>query len=92
MAISQRPVDPRRKKVSIYKWQASYQAAVLETDWTKMQERLQQAESEIHNRRLALSQDHSGTTEEREALVDAMNGLQSLRKDVAVFLKRKKSG
>jgi hypothetical protein len=38
---------------------------VLETDWTKMQERLQQAESEIHNRRLALSQDQSGTAEER---------------------------
>jgi len=92
MAISQRPVDPRKEKVSTYKWQASYQAAVLETDWTKMEERLQKAESEIHKRRLALSQDHSGTAEEREALVDAMNGLQSLRKDVAVFLEKKTSG
>jgi len=92
MAISQRPVDPRRERVSTYKWQASYQAAVRETDWTKMQERLQQAESEIHNRRLALSQDHSGASEERKALADAMNGLQSLRKDVAVWLERQKSG
>ena len=92
MAISQRPVDPRKEKVSTYKWQASYQAALLETDWTKLQERLQKAVSEIHKRRLALSQDHSGTGKEREALVDAMNGLQSLRKDVAVFLERKKSG
>jgi hypothetical protein len=92
MAISQRPVDPRKEKISTCKWQASYQAAVLETDWTKMQERLQKAVSEIHNRRLALSQDHSGTAEEREALDDAMNGLQSLRKDVAVWLERQKSG
>jgi hypothetical protein len=46
-----------------------------------MQERLPQAQSEIHNRHLTLSQDQSGTAEEREALVDAMNGLQSLRKD-----------
>ena len=76
MAISQRPVDPRKEKLSTYKWQASYQAAVLETDWTKMQERLQKAVSEIHNRRLAQSQDHNGTAEEREALVDAMNGPQ----------------
>ena len=92
MAISQRPVDPRKEKVLTYKWQASYQAAVLETDWTKMQERLQKAVSEIHNRRLALSQDHGGTAEEREALVDAMSSLQSLRKDVAVWLERQKSG
>jgi len=92
MDINQRPVDPYPEAVPTYKWQASYQAAVLETDWTKMQERLQQAESEIHNRRLALLQDHSGTAEEREALADAMNGLQSLRKDVAVWLDRQKSG
>ncbi len=92
MDIRQRPVDPCREMVATYKWQASYQAAVLETDWTKMQERLQQAESEIHDRRLALSQDYSGTAEEREALVHAMNGLRSLRKDVAVWLERQKSG
>jgi conjugal transfer/entry exclusion protein len=91
MAISQRLVDPRKEKVSTYKWQASYQAAVLETDWTKMEERLQKAVSEIHNRRLALSQDHSGTAEEREALADAMSSLQSLRKDVAEWLERQKS-
>jgi hypothetical protein len=35
-----------------YRWQGSYQAAVLETDWTKMLERIQTAESEIHKRRL----------------------------------------
>ena len=48
-----------------------------------MQERLQTTESEIHQRRLVLSQDHGGTDEERVALVNAMSGLRVLRMDVA---------
>ena len=62
-----------------YDWQDSYQAALLETDLTKMQERVQTAESEIHKRRLVLSQDHGGTDEERAALVIAMSGLRVLQ-------------
>src|SRR5206468_299658 len=60
MAISQRLVDPYREfKVSVrYSWQESYHAALLETDWTKMVELVQAAESETHKRRLELSQDH----------------------------------
>ena len=59
MAPSQRLVDPSRQFAvpTSYSWQKSYQAALLETDWTKMQERVQRAESEIHQRRLVLSQD-----------------------------------
>jgi hypothetical protein len=90
MAISQRLVDPYReiKVLTSYSWQESYQAALLETDWTKMQDRVQAAESEIHKRRLVLSQDHSGTPEEREALVNAMSGLRMLRMDAASWLER----
>jgi len=36
-------------------WHQSYQEALLETDWTKMEERLHTAESDIHQRRLVLS-------------------------------------
>ncbi len=81
MAISQRLVDPYReiRVPTSYSWQESYQAALLETDWTTMQERVQTAESEIHNRRLVLSQDHGGTDEERAALVNAMGGLRVLQ-------------
>jgi hypothetical protein len=81
MAISQRLVDPYReiRVPTSYSWQESYQAALLETDWTKMQERVQTAESEIHKRRLVLSQDHGGTDEERAALVNAMSGLRVLQ-------------
>src|SRR6266568_3586292 len=88
MAISQRLVDPSReiRVPTSYSWQESYQAALLETDWTKMQERVQIAESEIHKRRLVLAQDHGGTVEEREALVNAMSGLWALRMDAASWL------
>jgi hypothetical protein len=40
-------------------WYESYKAAILETDWTKMQERLQAAEREIHERQRVLSLDHA---------------------------------
>ena len=85
MAISQRLIHPSReiRVPTSYSWQESYQAATLETDWTKMQDRVQIAESEIHQRRLVLSQDHRGTDEERAALVNAMSGLRVLRMDVA---------
>jgi hypothetical protein len=53
-----------------------------------MEERVQAAESEIHQRRLALSQDNGGTQEERDALVNAMNGLRVLRMDAAAWRER----
>jgi hypothetical protein len=81
MPTSQRLVDSYQeiKVPTSYSWQDSYQAALLETDWTMMQERVQRAESEIHQRRLMLSQGHGGTDEERAALVNAMSGLRVLR-------------
>jgi hypothetical protein len=69
-------------------WHQSYQEALLETDWTKMVELVQAAESEIHKRRLQLSKDHNGTQEEREAVVNALNGLRVLRMDAAAWRER----
>ena len=62
MAISQRLVDPYRqiRVPTSHSWRDSYRAALLETDWTKMQERIQTAESEIHKRRLVLSKTTAG--------------------------------
>jgi len=79
--------DPIKVPTS-YSWQESYQAALLETDWTMMPARIQTAESEIHQRRLVLSQDHSGTDEERAALVNAMSSLRVLRMNAASWLER----
>jgi hypothetical protein len=66
-----------------YVWHAAYKAAILETDWTKMQERLQTAESEIRKRQHVFSMDHGGTPEERQAIAEALRGLESLREEVA---------
>ena len=93
IAIRQRLVDPSREiRVPSYSWQQSYQAALLETDWTKMPERVQTAESEVHKRRLVLSQDCDGTSEEREALVSAMSGLRVLQMDAGSWLERRALG
>ena len=94
MAISQRLVDPYRqiRVPTSHSWRDSYRAALLETDWTKIQERIQTAESEIHNRRLMLVQDHGGTSEEREALVSALSGIGILRMDAASWLERNRPG
>ena len=53
-----------------------------------MVELVQKAESEIHRRRLELAQDHSGTQEERDALVTALNGLRVLRMDASAWRER----
>ena len=92
MAISQKLVDPSREfELSTrFSWQDSYHAALLETDWTKMVQLVQSAETEIHKRRLELSQDHNGTQEEREAVVNALNGLLVLRMDAAAWRERQK--
>ncbi|HTC48763.1 MAG TPA: hypothetical protein VK722_15665 [Candidatus Aquilonibacter sp.] len=63
-------------------WQEAYRTAILETDWTKMQERLQTAESEIRKRQHVFSMDHGGTPEERLAMANALRGMKGLRADV----------
>jgi len=69
-------------------WHDSYKAALLENDWTKMVELVQKAESDLHKRRLELTQDHNGTQEERAAVVNALNGLRVLRMDAAAWRER----
>jgi len=94
METSERLVDPSQQFAvpASYSWQKSYQAALLETDWTKMQDRVQKAESEIHQRRLVLSQDHNGTDEERTALVKAMSSLRVRGLNVTSWLERRNLG
>lgn len=66
-----------------YVWYEAYETAVLETNWTKMQERLRSAESAIEERQRVLSMDHGGTPEERQAIADALNGMRSLHTEAA---------
>ena len=66
-----------------YNWYESYTAAVLETDWEKIHERIDVAESAMHERQRVLSEDHGGTAAEKQALFVALNGIKCLRRDVA---------
>ena len=69
-------------------WYEAYKAAILETDWTQMQERLKAAEREIHERQYVLSLDHGGTPEERQAIDDALHGLTHLKTEISEWQKR----
>jgi hypothetical protein len=70
--------------VTRYSWYEPYELAVLETDWeNKIENRIDAAESAIRERKRILSLDHGGTPEEQQSLLDALNGLKSLRQDVA---------
>jgi hypothetical protein len=64
-------------------WYEPYRTAILETDWTKMHERLQSAEFAIHERQRILSLDHGGSPQERLAIADALRGLGVLRTEAA---------
>jgi len=69
--------------ISTYDWHEPYRAALLETNGTKMRERIPTAEAKIQDRQRVLAQDHGGTPEERQAIADAINGLKALLKESA---------
>jgi len=71
-----------------YVWYESYKAVALETDWTKMHELIQSAESKINDRKRVLSLDHGGTPGERQAIANALNALNTLRTEVADWQSR----
>lgn len=74
-----------------FTWYESYRAALLETNWTEIIQRIQQAESAIAERKHALALDHGGTPEERRAIAAALSGLTVLRGDVAEWRSREQS-
>jgi len=71
-----------------YVWYESYKAVVLETDWTKMHDRIQSAESKINDRQRVLSADYGGTPQERQAIANALNGMRTLGTEVADWQSR----
>jgi hypothetical protein len=64
-------------------WERLYHAAVLETDWSKTEERVQAADSALKTRLHEFSLNHGGTPEENQAIAHALDGLKVLRKEVA---------
>jgi len=73
-------------------WQSLYRVALLETDWTKMEERVRTAESAISQRKRQLSLDHGGSPEENQSIENALRGLEVLRKEALRWSGSKPAG
>jgi hypothetical protein len=56
-----------------------------------MEERIQAAEAALHERKSEFDLNHGGTPEENQAIEDASNGLNSLRKEVSAWLGSKQA-
>lgn len=72
-----------------YGWYECYRAALLETDWTKMPERIKAAKSQIHDRQRMFSKDHAVAPEERHAIDLALASLKALQVDSAEWQKNR---
>jgi hypothetical protein len=75
-----------------YGWQGLYATALLETDWSKIDDKIQVAENGIKVRLDEFSMNHGGTPEENQAIEDALHGLITLRKEVAEWQESKQAG
>jgi hypothetical protein len=73
-----------------YKWHEAYKAALLETDWTMMQERIHAAEAALHARKHEFDL-NQGTPEENQAIEGALTGLRVLRDDAAKWREKQAS-
>jgi hypothetical protein len=63
-------------------WKNLYLSAILETDWSKMQARIEAIDLAIKGRLFEFSQDHGGTPGENQAILDALTGLNILREEL----------
>ena len=57
------------------KWYDVYKVALLETDWSKMEERIQAAEAAIQERKREFDLNHGGSPDENRAIIDAVRSL-----------------
>jgi len=67
-----------------YVWEELYEAAMLGTDDKNLPNLLQAAKGAIDNRLHDLQADHGGTPEERQAITDALGGLNVLRRELQI--------
>jgi hypothetical protein len=65
-----------------YGWQRFYEAAILETNRSSLPRLIQTAQAAIDARIQQLQADHQGSAEERQAIADALVGLNVLRKEI----------
>lgn len=72
-----------------YEWQDIYHEALLETDWTRIEERIHAAEVAMKEKLHEFLLNHGGTPEENHAIEDAMNALNVLKREVAVWREKR---
>ena len=73
-------------------WEKFYRAAVLQPDWSKIEEQIQVAESGIKARLHEFSMNHGGTHEENQEIARALDALSVLRKEVAEWQVSNRAG
>ena len=66
-------------------WENLYEAAILETDWSKLPERIEAVDSAIEGRLTELPQNHGNTPEETLAIQNALSRLTILRKELKAW-------
>jgi hypothetical protein len=64
-----------------YGWQRYYEAAILETDRSRLPKLIKDAQAAIDARVEELRDNHGDTPEEQRALADALAGLRVLRRE-----------
>jgi hypothetical protein len=92
----ERPVKDKKQTtgrfvMTEYKWHEVYKAALLETDWSKMEERIQKAEGSLQERKREFALNHGGTPDEKHAIENALRGLGILRTEVAAWQESKRA-
>lgn len=66
----------------MHEWRQLYQAALVETDRMQLARLIRQAEIALDTRIQELRDMHSGSREEKDAIAEALAGLNVLRKEV----------
>lgn len=64
-----------------YPWEAVYEAAILETDFSRLPERIKAAQTAIDSRMQAMQSDSDGTGAERAAIQSALAGIRILKRE-----------
>ena len=69
--------------IADYPWGRSYKLAILETDRSRLAERIQEADRAIMARLQELNSDNGGTEAEQTDIRDALSGLRMLQKELS---------
>jgi len=66
-----------------YEWQRPFETAILETDRSRLPKLIASAQATIDARIEELRLDHQGSPDERQAIADAIAGLQILKREIS---------